>query len=190
MAQAIEAGIRHFIIGLGGSSTSDCGVGMLQALGYIFRDAQGKPIGLGGQEVGRIASVDDSQVLPALQRLHLRCCLRCDSIRYSGIGVLPIPSARKAGRRRSVKSRTTPGGLLPPSPGRIPVMTSVRQPVPVQLAVWDSLSWPTCMAGGVQASRSLDSIRLWHRPLKMPITSSPVKADSTPKRPWARLLLV
>lgn len=67
MAQAIEAGIRHFIIGLGGSSTSDCGVGMLQALGYIFRDAQGKPIGLGGQEVGRIASVDDSQVLPALK---------------------------------------------------------------------------------------------------------------------------
>nr|WP_329991100.1 glycerate kinase [Megasphaera elsdenii] len=67
MAQAIEAGIRHFIIGLGGSSTSDCGVGMLQALGYIFRYAQGKPIGLGGQEVGRIASVDDSQVLPALK---------------------------------------------------------------------------------------------------------------------------
>ena len=67
MAQAMEAGIRHFIIGLGGSSTSDCGVGMLQALGYIFRDAQGMPVGLGGQEVGRIASVDDSQVLPALK---------------------------------------------------------------------------------------------------------------------------
>ena len=63
----MEAGIRHFIIGLGGSSTSDCGVGMLQALGYIFRDDQGMPVGLGGQEVGRIASVDDSQVLPALK---------------------------------------------------------------------------------------------------------------------------
>lgn len=62
MAQAIEAGIRHFIIGLGGSSTSDCGVGMLQALGYMFRDAQGQPVGLGGQEVGHIVSVDDSQV--------------------------------------------------------------------------------------------------------------------------------
>ena len=62
MAQAIEAGIRHFIIGLGGSSTSDCGVGMLQALGYIFRDAKGQPVGLGGQEVGHIVSVDDSQV--------------------------------------------------------------------------------------------------------------------------------
>ena len=63
----MEAGIRHFIIGLGGSSTSDCGVGMLQALGYIFCDDQGKPVGTGGQEVGRIASVDDSRVLPALK---------------------------------------------------------------------------------------------------------------------------
>ena len=57
MAQAMEAGIRHFIIGLGGSSTSDCGVGMLQALGYIFRDDQGMPVGLGGQEVGRTAYI-------------------------------------------------------------------------------------------------------------------------------------
>ena len=96
MAQAIEAGIRHFIIGLGGSSTSDCGVGMLQALGYIFRDDQGKPIGLGGQEVGRIASVDDSQVLPALKDCTFD--VACDvTQRYTGHDLSQTAGAGAAG---------------------------------------------------------------------------------------------
>lgn len=33
---AIDQGCRNFIVGIGGSATNDCGIGMLQALGYEF----------------------------------------------------------------------------------------------------------------------------------------------------------
>ena len=75
IAHAVAEGVRHFIIGIGGSATSDCGVGMLQALGYVFTDDQGLPVGFGGQEVERIAAVDDRAVLPELRQcsFHIAC---------------------------------------------------------------------------------------------------------------------
>lgn len=50
--QAIEAGCREFIIGLGGSATNDGGIGMLQALGFGMLDADSKQVrfGAGGLE--------------------------------------------------------------------------------------------------------------------------------------------
>lgn len=38
---ALLRGVREFYIGLGGSATNDCGIGMLKALGYRFLDASG-----------------------------------------------------------------------------------------------------------------------------------------------------
>lgn len=75
IAHAVHEGIRNFIIGIGGSATSDCGIGMLQALGYVFRDSQGCPVGFGGIEAERIASVDDSGILPELRQctFHIAC---------------------------------------------------------------------------------------------------------------------
>lgn len=40
VAHALKGGARHFIVGLGGSGTSDCGRGMLQALIQIFAKGQ------------------------------------------------------------------------------------------------------------------------------------------------------
>lgn len=55
---AMDHGYRKFIIGLGGSATNDGGIGMLQALGYRFCDADGQSVGCFGRDVERIASVD------------------------------------------------------------------------------------------------------------------------------------
>ena len=38
IVDALERGCREIIMGLGGSATNDCGVGMLRALGYRFYD--------------------------------------------------------------------------------------------------------------------------------------------------------
>lgn len=45
---ATDAGIRHIILGIGGSATVDGGMGVAQALGVRFLDAQGTPLGAGG----------------------------------------------------------------------------------------------------------------------------------------------
>lgn len=63
---ALQRGCRKFLIGLGGSATNDGGTGMLRALGFRFLDSDGKPIGNGGGEVGRIVAIDTSEVMPEL----------------------------------------------------------------------------------------------------------------------------
>lgn len=73
---AIEKGCRHFIVGIGGSATNDGGVGMLQALGYDFLDANGKQIPYGAKGLEKLASIEDKNVLPELKECTFR--VACD----------------------------------------------------------------------------------------------------------------
>lgn len=74
---AIEAHqCRRFIVGLGGSSTNDGGVGMLTALGYAFLDADGAPIPPGAKGLELLARIDPSGAHPALR--ECRFTLACD----------------------------------------------------------------------------------------------------------------
>lgn len=65
LKQCIEKGYRRFIIGIGGSATVDCGIGMLQGLGYQFFQADGSliPDGAGGGALSQVASVRDDAVV-------------------------------------------------------------------------------------------------------------------------------
>lgn len=64
---ALNLGCRNFLLGIGGSATNDAGTGMLQALGFRFLDKDGEVLGLGGEMLSRICSIDDSDVLPSLR---------------------------------------------------------------------------------------------------------------------------
>ncbi len=54
---AVERGAQKILLGVGGSATVDGGVGAAMALGWKFLDAAGKPVGFGGGELQRIATV-------------------------------------------------------------------------------------------------------------------------------------
>ncbi len=59
--EAISAGAREIILGVGGSATVDGGLGALQALGFKFVDAHGEEVGRGGKgllELERIIEPD------------------------------------------------------------------------------------------------------------------------------------
>jgi len=55
---ALDVGVKHIIIGIGGSATNDGGAGMVQALGAKLLDAEEQPIGQGGGELARIERID------------------------------------------------------------------------------------------------------------------------------------
>ncbi|NLC68935.1 MAG: glycerate kinase [Clostridiaceae bacterium] len=55
---ALDLGIRDFIIGIGGSATNDGGIGAAQALGVRFTDSEGNDVGYGGRELSRIRRID------------------------------------------------------------------------------------------------------------------------------------
>lgn len=58
IAHALGAGYRKFIVGLGGSATNDAGIGMLQALGMKFIDANGVELGPGTVALNSLSKID------------------------------------------------------------------------------------------------------------------------------------
>lgn len=62
ITKALDAGCKNIIIGIGGSATNDGGVGMAQALGVRFLDQNGRPVGFGGGELGKIHKIDLSGI--------------------------------------------------------------------------------------------------------------------------------
>ena len=55
-----DSRVERIYCALGGSASTDGGVGALMALGTIFLDELGNSIGLGGAELARISSIDSS----------------------------------------------------------------------------------------------------------------------------------
>ena len=63
---ALDLGYRKFLIGLGGSGTNDAGLGMLEELGYCFRDLVGKPVAGLLKNIAQIVQIDARKVDPRL----------------------------------------------------------------------------------------------------------------------------
>ena len=55
----IAAGRIH-MIGIGGSATNDCGIGMLSALGFAFLDENGRPAGIDAAALGKVTKLRTS----------------------------------------------------------------------------------------------------------------------------------
>ncbi|GAL56570.1 glycerate kinase GarK [Pseudescherichia vulneris NBRC 102420] len=73
---ALDAGVKHIIIGIGGSATNDGGAGMVQALGAKLLDSEGNALGQGGGALETLARIDISELD---RRLHdCRIEVACD----------------------------------------------------------------------------------------------------------------
>jgi glycerate kinase len=60
ISAALDAGATALVVGLGGSASTDGGSGALAALGLRLLDDDGRPVGGGGGELARVASIDRS----------------------------------------------------------------------------------------------------------------------------------
>ena len=73
MVDAVNHGVDHIILGLGGSATTDGGAGMAQALGVKFLDKKGrviKELGAGGM-LNKISSIDMSAIDAKIKRVKV-----------------------------------------------------------------------------------------------------------------------
>ena len=73
---ALDQGVKQLIIAIGGSATNDGGVGMMQALGARFLDLNGYEIGLGGEALNDIATIDCRNMDPRLSKVSV--VVACD----------------------------------------------------------------------------------------------------------------
>ena len=76
MAAALDAGCRHLVLGVGGSASTDGGIGMLQALGARVTNAAGHDVGPGGLGAEAAARLDTIGLHPDLA--HTTVDVACD----------------------------------------------------------------------------------------------------------------
>ncbi len=73
---AIEQGIRSFVIGIGGSATNDGGVGMLSALGFEFLDKHGRNVPFGAKGLENLHEISTRNVIKELKECTFK--VACD----------------------------------------------------------------------------------------------------------------
>ncbi len=66
IVDALDRGVKKVILGIGGSATTDGGIGMAEALGYSFKDSEGHTLLPNGQSLEKIASIDKHNADPRL----------------------------------------------------------------------------------------------------------------------------
>ncbi|WP_338356359.1 glycerate kinase [Yeosuana marina] len=73
---AIKKGAKTIILGIGGSATNDCGIGMAAALGYTFEDERGKELRPIGKNLSKIHHINTNTVLNVLDEVEFK--VACD----------------------------------------------------------------------------------------------------------------
>lgn len=71
--KAVQQGADHIILGIGGSATTDGGIGMAAAMGWQFLDAEGRALPPTGESM-----VNIHQILPPIQPTDLSVEVACD----------------------------------------------------------------------------------------------------------------
>jgi glycerate 2-kinase len=68
IVDALKKGAKEIILTVGGSATNDGGIGMANALGYVFEDKNGEELKPIGGNLGKIYSVVTSKIHPKLSQ--------------------------------------------------------------------------------------------------------------------------
>lgn len=95
IADALKRGCREFIIGLGGSATNDCGMGLMNALGVKFYDRDGKILEPVGRFLSEVYRIDLTGMLSDLKRAHFTVICDVDSPLYGPKGTACIFAPQK-----------------------------------------------------------------------------------------------
>lgn len=91
----LKDNITDFIIGLGGSATNDCGIGMLSALGFRFKDKHNNLCVHGINELKNIVKIDDEYVNENLKKAHFTLVSDVENTLYGKNGATYIFSKQK-----------------------------------------------------------------------------------------------
>ncbi len=93
---AIGQGCRNFILGIGGSATNDGGVGCLQALGFEFKDLNGKQVSFGAKGLSDIVRISDENAIHELKNctFHVACDVKNPLCGEHGCSAVFAPQKR------------------------------------------------------------------------------------------------
>lgn len=97
----LDKGVKHFIIGLGGSATNDCGIGMLSELGVRFLNESGKLCQHGIKDLSKICEIDLSGINQQLEEANFTIICDVNNPLYGENGATYVYSGQKGLDERS-----------------------------------------------------------------------------------------
>lgn len=100
---ALNRGIRNFIVGLGGSATNDCGAGLLSSLGARFLDAEGNEIPLGCSGLAELERIDLSGYDGRIAECDFRIACDVDNPLLGINGCTKVFSPQKGARSEDIE---------------------------------------------------------------------------------------
>lgn len=95
LLDALDQGVSHIILGIGGSATNDGGAGLLQAIGVQLLDDVGQSISRGGQGLAQLAHIDMSQLDARFHHIQLEVACDVDNPLLGPNGATAIYSQQK-----------------------------------------------------------------------------------------------
>jgi len=103
ITDAISKGASKIILGIGGSATNDCGIGMASALGFQFLDKNNKEIKPIGANLSQIKAIDTSRVNPKLSSVKFEIACDVKNPLYGKNGAANVYAAQKGATTNDIK---------------------------------------------------------------------------------------
>ncbi|WP_242131259.1 glycerate kinase [Aestuariivivens marinum] len=100
---AIERGAKQVILGIGGSATNDCGMGMAAALGYRFLDNENQEVNPIGLNLIHVRTIDSSKVHPRLKDICFKVACDVSNPLYGSNGTAHVYAKQKGASLADVK---------------------------------------------------------------------------------------
>ncbi|WP_040280459.1 glycerate kinase [Psychroserpens damuponensis] len=95
IVDALNKGAKTIILGIGGSATNDCGIGMATALGYKFLDDEGHEVKPIGRNLSIITTIDDSKVNQKLKGVSFNIACDVSNPLYGSEGAAYVYAQQK-----------------------------------------------------------------------------------------------
>ena len=100
---AINRGAKHILLGIGGSSTNDAGMGMANALGFRFFDAENNLLEGRGKDLNRLTTIDTSMVNTELRNIKFEVACDVDNPLFGPKGAASVYAKQKGATKRVVE---------------------------------------------------------------------------------------
>jgi Glycerate kinase len=95
--------LKKIILGIGGSATNDCGIGMASALGFQFLDKNNKQVKPIGANLSKIKIINSSKVNPKLKSVKFEIACDVKNPLYGPNGAACIYAKQKGATKQDVK---------------------------------------------------------------------------------------
>ena len=103
ISDALTRGCRKILIGIGGSATTDGGIGCVSSLGGRFLNAQGKSVPLCGEGLSQIKRIDLSELDERLKKCEIKVLCDVKNPLYGKDGAAYVYSPQKGADKKAAE---------------------------------------------------------------------------------------